>query len=59
MGFHDPNFTGFADHMDDPDALFIPLPQEIAALVTAWRRLRGWKQEALAQFAAVSLSTVG
>ncbi|MFP5516442.1 MAG: helix-turn-helix domain-containing protein, partial [Alphaproteobacteria bacterium] len=44
--------------MDDPDALFIPSPQEIGALVTAWRRLRGWKQETLAQFAAVSLSTI-
>ncbi|KAA0686243.1 MULTISPECIES: helix-turn-helix domain-containing protein [Azospirillum] len=61
MGFHDPNFTGHTDDanlMDDPDALFIASPQEIAALVTAWRRLRGWKQETLAQFAAVSLSTV-
>lgn len=61
MGYHDPNFTGHTDDanlMDDPDALFTPSPQEIAALVTAWRRLRGWKQETLAQFAGVSLSTV-
>ncbi len=58
MGFYDPSFTGGTNDMDDRDALFIPSPQEIAALVTAWRRSRNWKQETLAQFAAVSLSTV-
>lgn len=61
MGFHDPNVTGYTDTanlMDDPDPLFTPSPQEIAALVTAWRRSRNWKQATLAQFAAVSLSPV-
>jgi DNA-binding XRE family transcriptional regulator len=58
MGYHDPNFTGCTDNMDDPHALFIPSPQEIASMVNSWRRLRSWKQETLAQFAAVSLSTI-
>lgn len=57
MGFYDPNFTD-ADASGDPDALFTPTPQQISVLVTAWRRARGWKQETLAQFAAVSISTV-
>lgn len=57
MGFHDPDFTD-ADASGDLDALFIPTPQQISVLVTAWRRACGWKQETLAQFAAVSISTV-
>ncbi|WP_205215700.1 helix-turn-helix domain-containing protein [Azospirillum brasilense] len=58
MGFHDPNFAGSTDRMKDHGALYVPTSQEVGALVNTWRRLLNWKRETLAQFAAVSLSTI-
>jgi transcriptional regulator with XRE-family HTH domain len=39
-------------------AAFVPDAAAIADHVATWRRLLGWKQESLASFAGVSLSTV-